>query len=134
MIVDVLYEGLPLAKGVNAREEGSGAFLELEHPMPVGTRLVVKGAEFERPARVERVHEGVGPGVVVVFVDHKTLGDPGSERQASQVPQASAAPAAEPEPDEPDDAPPATNGDAAAEKKGPQRNRRNRRSKSATNH
>jgi hypothetical protein len=131
MIVDVLYEGLPLAKGVNAREEGSGAFLELDHPMPVGTRLIVKGAEFERPARVERVHEGVGPGVVVVFVDQKTLGDPDSERKASQVPQASA----EPEPDEPDDVggPPA-NGDPAGEKKGPLKNRRNRRSKSATNH
>src|SRR5690348_7654551 len=103
MIVDVLYEGLPLAKGCNAREEGTGAFIELEHPMPVGTRLVVKSAESERPARVERVHEGVGPGVVVAFVDQKTLGDPGSERKASQVPQASAA---EPEGDDPDDAGP----------------------------
>src|SRR5689334_6794265 len=107
MIVDVLYDGLPLAKGVSAREEGSGAFLELESPMPVGTRLIVKGPDFERPARVERVHEGVGPGVVIAFVDHKTLGDPGSQRSGSQVPQPSAAAPAE-EPDEPNgDTPPA---------------------------
>ncbi len=91
MIVDVLYEGLPLAKGATARQEGAGAFIELEAPMPVGTRLTVRGPEGERQARVEHVHEGVGPGVMVKFVDGASLGDPGSERKASQVPQHSAA-------------------------------------------
>jgi hypothetical protein len=88
MIVDVLYEGLPLARGANAREEGSGAFIELESPMPVGTRVTVRGPDGDRPARVDKVHEGIGPGVVVSFVDGRSLGDPGSQRKASQLPQA----------------------------------------------
>src|SRR6185503_1414526 len=69
MIVDVLYEGLALAKGANAREEGKGAFVELEAPMPVGTRLTLRSESGERLARVERVQEGATSGVEVRFLD-----------------------------------------------------------------
>ena len=65
MPVDILYEGLTIARGAPARPEGDGLFVELEAPMPVGTRLIIRDESGESPARVERVHEGVGPGVLV---------------------------------------------------------------------
>lgn len=90
MMVDVIYQGLSLAKATTAREEGEGAFVELEMPMPVGTVLTIATPDGERSARVERVHEGVGPGVVLRFGDSKSLGDPGSARTAANVPPPSA--------------------------------------------
>lgn len=69
MVVDVLYDGLPLQTGATAREEQGGAFIELDAPMPVGTRLTVRGPDGSKPARVERVREGVGAGVLVRFLD-----------------------------------------------------------------
>jgi hypothetical protein len=67
MIVDVLYEGLALAKGAEARSDGDALFVELESPMPVGTRLVIRTPEGERDARVEAVNEGLKSGVTVRF-------------------------------------------------------------------
>jgi hypothetical protein len=71
MIVDVVYEGLSLAKGATAREEGGGTFIELEAPLPVGSRLTVQGPDGPKEARVERVQEGLGGGVLVKFLDAK---------------------------------------------------------------
>lgn len=48
-----------LAQGVTAREEGDELFVELEAPMPVGTRLSLDG----RPAQVSRVRENAGAGM-----------------------------------------------------------------------
>jgi hypothetical protein len=70
MVVDVLYDGLPLQTGAQVREEPGGAFIELEAPMPVGTTLTLRSPEGERAARVEKVHEGVGSGVLVKFVEN----------------------------------------------------------------
>lgn len=70
MIVDVLYEGLVLAQGANARasnEGGDGLFVELESPMPVGTALVIRTPDGERAGRVASINEGNGPGVTVRF-------------------------------------------------------------------
>jgi hypothetical protein len=70
MIVDVLYSGLTLAKGANARasdEGGDALFVELESPMPVGTALVIRTPDGERAGRVAAVNEGNGPGVTVRF-------------------------------------------------------------------
>ena len=121
MTVDVLYEGLPVAQGATAREEGPGAFIELDAPMPVGARLVVRGPTGDRPARVVRVHEGIGPGVVVSFLDGQSLGDAGSQRTAAQVPQATQLPAepeaAETEPEKPDDKPESGNEKKSRRKK-----------------
>jgi hypothetical protein len=96
MTVDVLYEGLAIAKGAAAREESGGLFVELEAPMPVGTRLVIHDGGGERAARVTHVHEGIGPGVLIVFEAPKA---------ASPEPEPAAAPdaAANGKPD--DDAP-----------------------------
>ena len=43
MIVDVVWDGVPLVKGATAREQDGGWFVELEQPMPVGTRIVLDG-------------------------------------------------------------------------------------------
>lgn len=67
MTVDVLYEGLTLQSGAQAREETDGTFIELEAPMPVGTKLTVRGPEGERSGRVAHVREGMGSGVLVKF-------------------------------------------------------------------
>jgi hypothetical protein len=92
MVVDVLYDGLPLQTGANAREEGGGTFIELEAPMPVGTTLLVRSAEGERSARVEKVHEGVGAGVLVKFLDadSEAAAEPEeaeAEKKPEQAPQ-----------------------------------------------
>jgi hypothetical protein len=65
MIVDVTYQGLSLVRGANARDDAGGLFIELEAPMPVGTRLEVALPDGVRAARVERVTEGAGAGVLV---------------------------------------------------------------------
>ncbi len=115
MTVDVLYEGLAIVTGAPARTEGEGLFVELETPMPVGTRLVIRDGSGERPARVEHVHEGVGPGVLVHFsgaavkisapaaATEKSAAPPEPEKIAEPAPvekTESAAPAEEP-PDQP---------------------------------
>jgi hypothetical protein len=82
MVVDVLYEGLALARGANAREEGKGVFIELEAPMPVGTRLTLRGPDGDKLARVERVKEGASSGVEVRFVDVSEA-HPAGARQAN---------------------------------------------------
>lgn len=65
MIVDVTWDGVALVKGATAREESNGSwFVELEQPMPVGTRLSLSG-ELQATVEVARVHEGIGAGVLL---------------------------------------------------------------------
>src|SRR5262245_23649818 len=85
MIVDVLYDGLTVATGADAKSEGSGLFVAMSQPLPVGTRLVLRSTEGEKVARIERVQEGDQPGVLVRYID-------------ASLASASAAP---PEPDAP---------------------------------
>lgn len=95
MTVDVLYEGVALAHAAKVREEGKGAFVELEAPMPVGTRLVLRGPDGERVARVERVMEGATSGVEVRFVDERG----GRETAPGAVREAAGGEPVEPEPE-----------------------------------
>src|SRR5262245_32903383 len=69
MNVDVLYRGLELAKNVAVREENGGTFVELEAPMPVGSQVVIRTADQDREARVERVHEGTSAGMLIRYLD-----------------------------------------------------------------
>lgn len=77
MTVDVLYEGLTLQSGAQAREETDGTFIELEAPMPVGTKLTVRGPDGERSGRVAHVREGMGSGVLVKFENGAAKPDTG---------------------------------------------------------
>jgi len=67
MTVDVIYQGLPLVKAASARSEGGGLFVELEAPMPVGTRLEIVSDGKTQQGRVESVSEGAGSGMTVAF-------------------------------------------------------------------
>jgi hypothetical protein len=72
MTVDVLYEGLPLLRGATLRDEASGLFLEWDAPMPVGTRLTLRGPAGDKSARVQRVTEGAGGGVLLKLLEAGT--------------------------------------------------------------
>ena len=67
MSVDVVYQGLTIARGaatkkVTARE----LFIESAGPMPVATALTVTHGGHSLTAQVSRVVEGVGAGMVIV--------------------------------------------------------------------
>jgi len=64
MTLDVVWDGVPLAKGATAREQDGGWFVELEQPMPVGTTVVVSG-DMQATLAVARVHEGTGAGMLL---------------------------------------------------------------------
>jgi len=95
MIVDVLYEGLTLAKGVEARSEVDALFVELESPMPVGTRLIVRSPDGEKPARVESVAETGKLGVLVRYSGNiSVITDTPVSAPAASAPSPTSAPAA----------------------------------------
>lgn len=67
MSVDVVYQGLTIARGaatkkVTARE----LFIETDGPMPVATALTVSHGRHSLTGQVSRVVEGVGAGMVIV--------------------------------------------------------------------
>src|SRR5438128_2664572 len=66
MAVDVLYEGVVLARGAEVRQTAAGLYIALDAPMPVGTTLALDEKGRAHRVKVARVHEGIGPGVVVV--------------------------------------------------------------------
>lgn len=87
MPVDVSYEGVLVARGAEVKETPAGLFLALDAPMPVGTLLQLGEAQV----RVARVHEGVGPGVIVHAVDQVKLPTVDVVVSAESVPPPSAA-------------------------------------------
>jgi hypothetical protein len=111
MNVDVIYQGLALVKGANARSEGGGVFVELESPMPVGTRLELVTPDGTKSGRVESVVEGAGAGMLVGFGARKAAPEPNApmaEMKSAPAPAAEKpAPveAAEKDDDEPDEKP-----------------------------
>ena len=64
MTATVNYEGIAIVKGVSAREEGAGVWIDCEFPMPVGTRLDVEleqgGTRSARVVRVQEAQQGGG--------------------------------------------------------------------------
>ncbi|MCU1278774.1 MAG: hypothetical protein JWM53_2320 [bacterium] len=64
MTVDVVWDGVPLAKAATVREQDGGWFVELEQPMPVGTSVVLTG-DVQATVEVSRVHEGLGAGMML---------------------------------------------------------------------
>ncbi len=64
MPVDVKWDGVLLTGGANAREQDGGWFIEIEQPMPVGTRIELSG-DVQGTLAVARVHEGLGAGMLL---------------------------------------------------------------------
>jgi hypothetical protein len=118
MTVDVVYQGLPLVKAANARSEGSGLFIELEAPMPVGTRLEIVSDGQTRSARVDLVVEGAGAGMTVSFGEKADKKSRTAEPNAPMAEMKSAPPVQvaptdkeeEEEDDKPDDKKPSGSG------------------------
>src|SRR4051794_22137236 len=81
MNVDVIYQGLALVKGANARSEGGGWFVELEAPMPVGTALELVTPEGTKRGKVQSVVEGAGAGMLVVGMGAVTNAEPNAPMQ-----------------------------------------------------
>ncbi len=78
MTVDVVWDGVPLVKGAQVREEDGGWFVELEQPMPVGTSVVLSG-DVQATVAVARVQEGIGAGMLLRKGDGRApAGDNGS--------------------------------------------------------
>lgn len=66
MSLDISYQGLPLLRGASVRFEDGGLFVASEAPMPVATALNLSSGEHQLPAKVRRVREGSGAGMLIV--------------------------------------------------------------------
>lgn len=66
MSLDISYQGLPLLRGASARFEDGGLFVPSEAPMPVATALSLSSGEHQLQAKVRRVREGSGAGMLIV--------------------------------------------------------------------
>lgn len=77
MPVDVTWDGVKLASGATVRAEDGGWFVELEQPMPVGTRITLAG-DVQGELAVARVQEGVGAGMFLL--------KPSAAAEASEAP------------------------------------------------
>lgn len=73
MSIEVIYQGLTIAKGPSFRLQDGGLFIEVDGPMPVATALQVRAGEHALQGRVRRVHEGTGSGMLVVPSEGKLL-------------------------------------------------------------
>lgn len=63
-LVEVTYRGLPVARGAKLADSGEQGFLELDAPLPVGTRVTVTGdGDFRVEARVVGVVEHGATGM-----------------------------------------------------------------------
>lgn len=67
MAIDVLYQGMVLARDAKMMAAQAGTFVELSAPMPVGTQLVLEEDGVACPVRVERVVETGGTSGVFVL-------------------------------------------------------------------
>ena len=100
MNVDVIYQGLALVKGANARSEGSGLFVELEAPMPVGTPLELVTPDGTKAGKVESVVEGAGAGMLVALGARKSAEPNAPMQEMKSAPPVPLDPVAEKEDDE----------------------------------
>lgn len=73
MSIDVIYQGLTIAKGPSFRLQDGGIFVELDGPMPVATALSLTHGDNCLHGQVRRVAEGTGAGMLVVPTQSKKL-------------------------------------------------------------
>jgi hypothetical protein len=62
-VTEVRYVGVVVGRGATVRSEAGGAFVVFPEPLPVGTAVVLRGEEGDRPARVAEVIESADPNV-----------------------------------------------------------------------
>jgi hypothetical protein len=67
MSIEVIYQGLTIARDPRFRLQDGGVFVELDGPMPVATQLSLTHGEHALRGRVRRVAEGTtGAGMLIV--------------------------------------------------------------------
>jgi len=69
MSLNISYQGLPIARQTSGRFEDGGLFVAHEAPMPVATALQLAFGEGTLQAKVRRVREGSGAGMLIVAAD-----------------------------------------------------------------
>lgn len=67
MSIEVIYQGLSIARDARFRLQDGGVFVQLEGPMPVATRLSLRSGEHTLAGKVRRVVEKTegGSGMLV---------------------------------------------------------------------
>lgn len=67
MSIEVIYQGLSIAKDARFRLQDGGVFVQLEGPMPVATRLSLRAGDHSLAGKVRRVVERTegGSGMLV---------------------------------------------------------------------
>lgn len=73
MSIEVIYQGLTIAKGPSFRLQDGGVFIETDGPMPVATTLSLTHGERALRGQVRRVTEGAGSGMLIVPSEGKQL-------------------------------------------------------------
>ena len=73
MSIEVIYQGLTIAKGPSFRLQDGGIFIETDGPMPVATTLSLTHGERALRGQVRRVTEGAGSGMLIVPSEGKQL-------------------------------------------------------------
>jgi len=91
MPVDVRWDGVLLVGGATPREQDGGWFVELEQPMPVGTRIELSG-DVQATVAVARVHEGVGAGMLLKKPDARVATSAAATPQAAPTEKSDAPP------------------------------------------
>lgn len=66
MSLDISYQGLPLLRQTSGRFEDGGLFVPSDAPMPVATALSLRYGDHQLAAKVRRVREGSGAGMLIV--------------------------------------------------------------------
>jgi hypothetical protein len=101
--LEVRYSGVVVGRGAPVRDrDGGSAFVVLAEPLPVGTRITLRGEAGEEQARVTEVIESANPDVAGMRI---SFGAADAGRKAAPVPKPQAqeppverAPADEPPP------------------------------------
>jgi hypothetical protein len=100
---EVRYSGVVVGRGVPVRErDASGAFVVLAEPLPVGTRITLRGEGDDVEARVTAVTESANPdlaGVRIAFVSAEGPRAPAGEKRPPEKPPSDKSPVREPPPD-----------------------------------
>jgi ribonuclease E len=99
LATEVRYSGVVVGRGVPIRDYGAGgAFVVLAEPLPVGTRITLRGESGDEDARVTEVVESANPdlaGMRVSFGETAAKAAPAKAAPVVEAAPAKAAPVVE---------------------------------------
>jgi hypothetical protein len=92
-VTEVRYVGVVVGRGATVRSEAGGAFVVFPEPLPVGTSVVLRGEDGDRPALVTEVIESADPNSAGMRIRYGAVGAKPAAPQAAPPPAAEPAPA-----------------------------------------